>query len=246
VDYFHSGNVVLGENIRKALTDMKTQGESPAPLESPHEVAKGPPPAEPISRRDPGSDDLGGEMLKTDHILPVPATIIRASKPMASQPPKRKPTFGFPNCTYDWIGERDEATINLVKKLISHFESHLLDAKIARAAGDNENQDRFLQAALLVQFCIFEGCIALLWNQYCYQEEYINQPNMYKLERLCKLASDKSGRRERPDVRHKDIRDGLSHARSSNVPNDMPKAEEIEVGAILMDDFCKRLDSVLR
>jgi hypothetical protein len=178
----------------------------------------------------------------SEHIRPTRPTVTLASRAAAHQLPKRKPISTFLRDIFDWPGERDEKTMNLAKRLQNHFESHLIDAKEARVADDLDKQDRFLQAALLFQLCVFEGCVSLLYHQYCPQDESKTaRPNKDKIECLCALAKIK-----KPFLRYRDIRDGLSHARSDSVPDKMPTPEEIEADAILMDEFFRRLDSILR
>jgi hypothetical protein len=153
--------------------------------------------------------------------------------------------YKFVDCMSYWLGEQDEGTKDLVKKLIGHFESHLLDAKKAQATGNDQDLERYVHAALLTQFCILEGCILLLWDQYCYEQGDANQANDLKLKCLCRLASQKTGETEKVNFPYRKIRDGLLHARSHFLPSTMPSPAEVEKHARLMDEFLRRLDTVL-
>jgi Translation initiation factor IF-2, N-terminal region len=192
------------------------------------------------------------EVAAAETNTPQEAANVKTSEAKPSQPvpsdiqtsPQGRSFHKFIDCMSYWPGVQDEGLSSLVKRLIGHFESHLANAKEAQVIGNEQELERFVQAALLIQFSIFEGCVSLLWNRCRYGDG--NTPNALKFESLCKLASEKTGKSVKGNFRYRNIRDGILHARSDSLPSMMPSPEEVQRNAAFMDELLSRLDSVLQ
>ena len=168
---------------------------------------------------------------------------------------------GTPKATSAAKAQRKEdARIELVVTLQGDFESHLAAAKKAERGGRRAKKDRFVRAAIESQVAVVDGYLSLLYERYWPLPDRKRINKREKLERLCKFASQKSGSRIDPLQFHLiAFRDIFSHPAikrshptikglvlsAAAIDENMPAPTEVEAEEIRINEFFKRLQSLL-
>ena len=213
------------------------------------------------------SGDDNAFSAKTIRKAPNAVELIKVSKPLLSSSApvaaKVSMTKGDSIPTQKPPGkaqQKEDARIELLKTLQGDFESHLAAAKKAERGGRRVKKDRFVRAAIKSQVAVVDGYLSLLYERYWPLPDRKRINKREKLERLCKFASQKSGSRIDPLQFHLIVfRDIFSHPAiekshptikglvlsAAAIDENMPAPTEVEAEEIRINEFFKKLQSLL-